>query len=56
MTALRDITELHVQRNDYLASLVIHTEKENKLSQPTRDIIRKVIHSLINLKDGIKLS
>ena len=31
-------------------------EKENKLSQPARDIIRKIIHSPINSKDGIKLS
>ena len=31
-------------------------EKQNKLSQPARDIIRKLIYSPINSKDGIKLS
>ena len=56
MTKFRNITELHVQRNNHLASLVIHTEKKNKLSQPARDIIRKLIYSPINSKDGIKLS
>ena len=56
MTDLRDITQLHIQRNDHLASLVIHMEKTNKLSQPARDIIKKIIHSPINSKDGIKLS
>ena len=55
ITELRDITELHIQHNDYLASLVIHMEKQNKLSQPPRDIIRKIIYSLINSKDEIKL-
>ena len=55
MTELRDITKLHVQCNDHLASLVINMEKENKLSQPARYIIRKIIHSPINSKDGIKL-
>ena len=30
-------------------------EKQNKLSQPARDIIRKIIYSSINSKDGIKL-
>ena len=30
-------------------------EKQNKLSQPTRDMIRKIIYSPINSKDGIKL-
>ena len=52
----RNITELHVQRNDHLASLVIHMEKEYVLSQPTRDIISTIIHSPINSKDKIKLS
>ena len=56
MTDLRDITQLHIQRNDHLASLVIHMEKTNQLSQAARDIIQKIIHSPINSKDGIKLS
>ena len=56
MTELRDITKLHIQSNDNLDSLVIHMEKENKLSQPARDIIRKNIHSPINSKNKIKLS
>ena len=42
MTELRNITDLHVQCNDHLASLVVHMEKKNKLSQPARDIIRKL--------------
>ena len=53
---MRDITELHVQRNDRLASLVIHMEKQNKLSQSARDIISKIIYSPINSKDKITLS
>ena len=56
ITELRDITELYVQRNDHLDSLVIHIEKQNKILQPARDIIRKVIYSTSNSKDGINLS
>ena len=56
MTELGDVTELHVQHNDHFASLVIHMDKQNKLSQPARDIIRINIHSPINLKDVIELN
>ena len=31
-------------------------EKQNKLSQPARDIAIKIMYSLIDSKDGIKLS
>ena len=48
MTEFRDITKLHVQRNDHLASLLIYMEKENKLSQPAREIIGTIIYSPIN--------
>ena len=47
--------ELHFQRNDHLAILVIHMEKQNKLSQPAKDIIIKIIYSVINSNDGITL-
>ena len=56
ITELREITELLVQRNDYLASLLIHMEKQNNFFKHTRDIIRKQICYPINSKNGIKLS
>ena len=56
ITELRDITNLHIQRNNHLASLAIHMEKENKLSQLTRDIIKKIINFPINSNDRIELS
>ena len=55
LTEIRYITELHVQRNDHLASLVIHTENENKLTKSAIATIREIIHSPINSKDEIKL-